>query len=251
MAGHSKWATTKRHKAAMDAKRGKIFSRISKEITMAAREGGGEPEMNPRLRTVLLKAKGANMPADNIDRAIKKGTGEVPGVTYEEFTYEGYGPGGVGFIVEVTTDNKNRSASEVRSTFTKAGGNLAGAGALAFQFQKVGQFLFSSEKTTEEQLMEVALDVGAEDIKAAEDHFEVICPVPAYYAVSQALEKEGLEPDSSELAWVPNNLVPVTDAGVARQVLRLVDTLEELDDVQNVFANFDIDDAVLSEVENS
>ena len=247
MAGHSKWATTKRHKAAVDAKRGKIFSRISKEITMAAREGGGDAEMNPRLRTVLLKAKGANMPADNIDRAIKKGTGEVPGVVYEEYTYEGYGPGGIGLIVEVTTDNKNRSASDVRSSFTKAGGNLAGAGALSFQFQRVGQFLFSTEKTTEEQLMEVTLEAGAEDIKAADDHFEVICPVASYYAVSQALEKEGIDPDSAELAWIPNSLVPVTDPALAKQVLRLVETLEDLDDVQNVFSNYDIDDSLLEE----
>lgn len=249
MAGHSKWATTKRHKAAVDAKRGKIFSRLSKEITMSARQGGGDAEMNPRLRTALLKAKGANMPADNIDRAIKKGTGELPGVEYEELTYEGYAPGGVGVIVEVTTDNKNRSASDVRSTFSKNGGNLAGAGALAFQFQRMGQFLIGKDKSSEEQLMEVALDAGAEDIKVADEYFEVLCPVTAYDDVSQALETAGIEAESSELAWVPTTLVPVTDASIAKQILRLVDVLEELDDVQNVFTNFEIDDALLEQVQ--
>ncbi len=245
MSGHSKWATTKRHKAAVDAKRGKIFSRISKEITIAAREGGGDADMNPRLRTVLLKARGANMPADNIERAIKKGTGELPGTVYEEVVYEGYGPGGVGFIVEVTTDNKNRSASDVRSVFSKNHGNLAGPGALAFQFQHMGQFLIAAEKTTEEDLMEAAVEAGAEDIKSAPDHFEVLCPIQAYYSVSQALDKIGIEPDSSELAYVPNTLVPVSDSDTARQVLRLIEQLEECEDVQNVYANYDIDDALL------
>ncbi len=245
MSGHSKWATTKRHKAAVDAKRGKIFSRISKEITMAAREGGGDADMNPRLRTVLLKAKGANMPADNIDRAVKKGTGELPGTVYEELIYEGYGPGGVGVIVQVTTDNKNRSASEVRSVFTKNHGNLAGPGALAFQFQHMGQFLIDAEKTTEEDLMESAVEAGAEEIKTAPDHFEVLCPIQAYYSVSQALEGKGIEPDSSELAYVPNTLVPISDADTARQVLRLIDQLEECEDVQSVYANYDIDESLL------
>ncbi len=245
MAGHSKWATTKRHKAAVDAKRGKIFSRISKELTLAAREGGGDSTMNPRLRTVLLKARGANMPADNIDRAIKKGTGELPGAVYEELIYEGYGPGGVAVLVEVTTDNKNRSASDVRSVFTKNNGNLAGPGALAFQFQRMGQFLISAEKTTEEELMEYAVEAGAEDIKVASDHFEVLCPITAYYSVSQALEKKGIEPDSSELAYIPSTLVPVSEPDVVKQVLRLIDQLEDCEDVQNVFANYDIDEAIL------
>ncbi len=245
MAGHSKWATTKRHKAAVDAKRGKIFSRISKELTIAAREGGGDASMNPRLRTVLLKARGANMPADNIERAIKKGTGELPGAVYEELLYEGYGPGGVGIMVEVTTDNKNRSASDVRSVFTKNHGNLAGPGALAFQFQHMGQFLIDGQKATEEDLMETAVEAGAQDIKVAEDHFEVLCPIQAFYSVSQALEQKGIEPDSSEIAYIPNTLVPITDPDVARQVLRLIDQLEDCEDVQNVFANYDIDQALL------
>lgn len=249
MAGHSKWATTKRHKAAVDAKRGKIFSTISKEITIAAKEGGGSPEMNPRLRTALLKAKGANMPSDNIDRAIKKGTGELPGVNYEEVVYEGYGPAGVAVIIEATTDNKNRTASEIRSLLSKSGGNLAGTGAVAFQFEHVGQFFIAREKISEEELMEVTLEAGAEDIKSASDHFEVLCPIPAYYAVSQALEQKGVEPDSADLAYVPNSTVPVTDSDTARQVLRLIDALEEQEDVKNVHANFEIEDSLMEAVQ--
>ncbi|WP_309381947.1 YebC/PmpR family DNA-binding transcriptional regulator [Cerasicoccus frondis] len=246
MSGHSKWATIKRHKAAIDAKRGKIFSVISKELTIAARDGGGDPEFNPRLRMLIIKAKGSNMPADNVDRAIKKGTGELPGVVYEELVYEGYGPGGVGVIVEVTTDNKNRSASEVRSTFTKCGGNLAGAGALAFNFQRKGQFIISSDKTDEETLMEVAIEAGAEDIVNNEDHFEVTCEMSEFDAVSTALNDKGIEPDSSELAYIPNTLVPVTDADVVKQVLRLTETLDDLEDVKAVWSNYDIDDSLLS-----
>ncbi|MEO0796676.1 MAG: YebC/PmpR family DNA-binding transcriptional regulator [Verrucomicrobiota bacterium] len=247
MAGHSKWATTKRHKAVVDAKRGKIFSVISKELTIAARDGGGDPEFNPRLRMVILKAKGANMPADNVDRAIKKGTGELPGVTYEELVYEGYGPGGVGVIVEVATDNKNRSASEVRSTFTKCGGNLAGAGALAFNFQRKGQFMIDAEKVDEDTLMEVALEAGAEDIKNNGDHFEVVCEIGDFIAVSTAFNDKDIVPESSELAYLPNNLVEVSDADVVKQVLRLTETLDDLEDVKAVWANYDIDAALLSD----
>ncbi len=247
MAGHSKWATTKRHKAVIDAKKGKIFSVLSKELTIAAKSGGGDADTNNRLRTLILKAKAANMPSDNIERAIKKGTGELPGVVYEELIYEGYAPGGVGIIIEVTTDNKNRSASEIRSTFTKAGGNLAGSGALAFNFQHTGQFLIGKEKIAEDQLMEIGLEAGAEDIKDHGDHFEVLCPISAYDSVSTALEKIKVTPDSSELTYLPNNLVNVTDADIARQILRLIDKLEELDDVQRVHCNYDIDDALLEE----
>ncbi|HLS28644.1 MAG TPA: YebC/PmpR family DNA-binding transcriptional regulator [Opitutales bacterium] len=248
MAGHSKWETTKRHKAVVDAKRGKIFSAISKEITIAAKAGGGDPEMNPRLRTVLLKAKGANMPNDNIERAIKKGTGELPGVSYEEIVYEGYGPGGVAVIIETTTDNKNRTASEIRSLLSKSGGNLAGSNSVAFQFERVGQFFIDSEKTTEEELMEATLEAGVEDIKVESDHFELICPVSAFYAVSQALESKGIVPDSAELAYVPVSTVPVTDPDVAKQVLNLVDALEDQEDVQNIHLNYDIEESLLEAV---
>ena len=243
MSGHSKWATTKRHKAAIDAKRGKLFSVISKELTISAKEGGGDAEFNPRLRTVMAKAKAANMPADNIEKAIKKGTGELPGVEYFELVYEGYGPGGVGIIVEVTTDNKNRSASEVRSTFTKCGGNLAGAGALDFNFQRKGQFLIAADKTDEDSLMEIVLESGAEDVKNNDDHFEVICEMADYDTVAKALADNSIEPDSSEIGYLPNNTVPVTDSDVAKQVLRITEALDDLDDVKAVWANYDIEDA--------
>ncbi|HSH08854.1 MAG TPA: YebC/PmpR family DNA-binding transcriptional regulator [Oceanipulchritudo sp.] len=247
MSGHSKWATTKRHKAVIDAKRGKIFSAISKDLTLAARNGGGDPEFNPRLRTFINKAKIANMPADNIDRAIKKGTGELPGVEYHELLYEGYGPGGIGIMVEVTTDNKNRAASEVRSTFSKHGGNLATPGALAHFFSKQGQFLISAEKTTEDQLMEIAIENGAEDIVNNTDHFEVRCPLTEFDALSSALEKAGIEPDSAELAYIPGSVTPLTEKDTVQKLLRLTTALEDLDDVQNVYDNSEIDEALLGD----
>lgn len=240
MAGHSKWATTKRHKAVVDAKRGKIFSVYSKDLTMAARDGGGDPEFNPRLRTIIQKAKAANMPADNIDRAIKKGTGELPGMVIEEILLEGYAPAGVGFLVEITTDNKNRSVPEVRATFSKHGGNMASPGAVAHNFQRFGQFIISKEQTSEEKLMEVALEAGAEDIKEEDDIFEVLTPVNEYYAVSNALETAGITCESSELAYIPSVTIPLTDAETVQKVLKLMDLLEELDDVKTVHANFDI-----------
>lgn len=245
MSGHSKWATIKRHKAAVDAKRGKIFSVISKELTIAARDGGGDPEFNPRLRTLIAKAKASNMPADNVDKAIKKGTGELPGVTYEELVYEGYATAGVGLIVEVTTDNKNRSASEVRAAFTKHGGNLAGAGALAFNFQRKGQFFIAKSNADEEKLMEIALEAGAEDVKVEDDHFEVICDFTDFDSVSKALADAEIETESAEIAYLPNNLTPVSDADEVRKVLKLVDTLENLEDVKAVWTNYEIDDALL------
>jgi YebC/PmpR family DNA-binding regulatory protein len=244
MSGHSKWATTKRHKAVIDGKRGKIFSALSKDITLAARASGGDPEFNPRLRTLIIKAKTSNMPSDNIDRAIKKGTGEIPGVVYEEITYEAFAPGGVGVIVEVTTDNKNRTVAEVRSIFTKFAGSLASHGALAFSFHHQGQFLIAADKTSEEKLMEVTLDAGAEDIRTHGDHFEVLCPLAAYDAVSDALAKAGIQPDESELAWIPTTTVPITGADAAPKHLKLIEALEELDDVKNVYSNAEIDEKV-------
>lgn len=247
MAGHSKWANTKHRKAAVDAKRGKVFSVISKELTLAARNGGGDPSFNPRLRTILNKAKASNMPTDNVDRAIKKGTGELPGVEYVELVYEGYGPGGVGIIVEVTTDNKNRSASEVRSTFTKFGGNLAGPGALAHFFNRQGQFLIDAEKTTEDALMELAIEAGADDVKNNGDHFEILCPLSQFDSLAQALEEAKIEATESELAWIPASTIPVAEADVARKLLRLTDALEDLEDVQHVFSNYDIADGLLDD----
>jgi YebC/PmpR family DNA-binding regulatory protein len=244
MAGHSKWATTKRHKAAVDAKRGKLFSMLSKDITLAARSGGGDENFNPRLRMIVLKAKDANMPADNIDRAVKKGTGELAGDLIEELTYEGYGPSGVGIIVEVTTDNKNRSASEVRSAFNKAGGNLAGAGALAFNFQRRGQFLISAEKTTEDRLIEIALDAGAEDVISDEEGFEVLCAIADFERLSQALTDAKIEPDASEIAYIANTPIVIEDIDTAKQLLKLIDTLENLDDVKSVWSNLEIADGL-------
>jgi len=250
MSGHSKWATIKRAKGAADAKRGKLFSVLSKDLTLAARDGGGDPSFNPRLRTCIAKAKAANMPADNVDRAIKKGTGELPGVTYEELVYEGYGAGGVGIIVEITTDNKNRSASEVRSTMTKAGGNLAGVGSVAFQFDRKGQFIIDAEQSDEETLMDVVLEAGAEDIKNEGDHFEVICPMADYDTVSQALSDKEIETESSELAYIPNVEVPVEDKDTARKVLHLIEKLDELEDVKAVHSNMDISDELLADDED-
>jgi len=248
MSGHSKWATTKRHKAAIDAKRGKIFSVISKEISLATRDGGKDAEFNPRLRTLILKAKQANMPSDNIDRAIKKGAGELGGVIYEELLYEGYGPGGVGLIVEVTTDNKNRSASDVRSTFSKGGGNLAGVGALAFNFKRKGQFLLALDKMPEDDLTELALDNEAEDVLVEDDHYEVVCETADFDRLAEAFEKKGVEPDSSELAYLPNILVPIEDEDVARKVMNLIEALEELEDVKAVHGNYDMDKPLLEKI---
>ena len=216
---------------------------------MAARSGGGDADMNPRLRTVLQKAKAANMPNENVQRAIKKGTGELPGITIEEVLYEGYGPGGVAMMIEVATDNTNRSVSEVRSTLTKNGGNLGGSGAVAYNFSRMGQFVIAADKTDEEALMESTLEAGAEDILSEDDHFEVRCPISEYEKVSRALEEAGIEPDSSELAYIPENLVPVTDVEDAKRILRVIDLLEDLEDVQNVYANFDMADSILEATE--
>jgi YebC/PmpR family DNA-binding regulatory protein len=244
MSGHSKWATTKRHKAVIDSKRGKIFSALSKDITLAAKASGGDPASNARLRTLIEKAKAANMPNDNVDRAIKKGTGEIPGVIYEEMTYEGFAHGGIGVIVQVTTDNKQRAVAEVRAVLTKQGGHLATPGAHAFTFQHRGQFLISAEKITEEKLMETVLDAGAEDIKSHGDHFEVVCPISAYDTVSDALSKAKITADSSEIAYLPITTVPVKDADAAKKVLTLVEQLEAIDDVKSVFINAEIDENV-------
>lgn len=247
MAGHNKWSKVKRLKAVTDARRGKVFSRLSRDITFAAKAGGGDPEGNARLRTLMLKARDANMPAENVDRAIKKGTGELPGVVFEEITYEGYGPAGVAFVVKVTTDNKTRAAQDVRSAFAKHGGNLASTGAVAFQFLHAGQFLVGREQTTEDRLMEIALEAGADDVLASEQGFEVRCPVHSFDKVSHALEQHGIKPVSAEIAYIPTTTVPVTDPNVAKTIAKLHDALEELDDVQVVFSNEEVDDAVVAE----
>jgi YebC/PmpR family DNA-binding regulatory protein len=242
MAGHNKWSKVKRLKAVTDARKGKIFSRLSRDITMAAKAGGGDPAGNARLRTLLLKAREANMPADNIDRAIKKGTGELPGVVFEELHYEGYGPGGVAFIVKATTDNKQRTAQAVRSIFANHGGNLAQNGAVAFQFLHAGQFLIAREQITEDRLMEIALDAGADDVLSSDHGHEVRCDLHLFDKVAHALEKAGLKPDSAEIAYIPTTTVPVTSLDVAKSLVKLHEALEADDDVSAVFSNEEMSD---------
>ena len=244
MAGHNKWSKVKRAKAVTDSRRGKVFSRFSRDITLAAKTGGGDPEGNARLRTLVLKARDANMPAENVDRAIKKGTGELPGVVFDEIAYEGYGPGGVAFIVKCTTDNKQRAAQDVRSAFARHGGNLASTGAVAFQFLHAGQFLIAREGATEDALLEIALAAGADDVITSEHGFEVRCGVHAFDKLAQALENSGLKPDSAEIAYIPTSTVPVTSVAGARAIMELQDALDDVDDVQVVFSNEEIDDDV-------
>lgn len=236
MAGHNKWSKVKRQKAVTDSRKGKVFSRLSRDITLSAKAGGGDPEANARLRTLLLKAREANMPVDNVDRAIKKGTGELPGVSYEDITYEGYGPGGVAFIVKVTTDNKNRAASDVRSLFTRSGGSLGSTGSVSFQFLHAGQFLIARDTASEDRLMELALEAGADDVLTSVDGFEVRCDVHQFDKVLHALEDGGVKTESAELAYIPTTTVPVTPA-LAETIEKLHDDLDRLDDVQEVFSN--------------
>lgn len=249
MSGHSKWKTIKHAKAATDAKRGKIFSLIGKEITLAAKTGGGNPDFNPQLRTILAKAKSANMPSDNIKRAIQKGTGEIPGIQIEELTYEGYGPSGVGFIVEVTTDSKNRAVSEVRSVFTRCGGNLAEPGALNFIFQRKGQVLIAHEQIQEEALLDIALAAGAEDVITETDHYEVLCPVANFYGMVKALEDANLKLDFAELVYLPaeGTTINITDVDVKNKLEDLTERLEDLEDVKSVYSNYELDASISSD----
>jgi YebC/PmpR family DNA-binding regulatory protein len=249
MAGHNKWSKVKRTKAVLDARKGKAFSRVAKEITLAARSGGGDAAMNPRLRTVLLKAREVNMPRENIERSIKKGTGELEGQQIEEFTYEGYGPGGIALVVQIATDNKNRAAADVRSAFTRHGGNLAGNGAVMFQFHHCGQFLVGRGKASEDALLELALEAGADDVKSSDEGFEIICGIHAFDKVAAALESKGIKPESSEIIYQPTSTVPVTDLGQVRLFNKLTAALDELDDVQNVFSNEEIADALAEQAQ--
>ena len=247
MSGHSKWAQIKHKKAHTDAKRGKSFTKIVKEISVAARIGGGDPEGNPRLRTAIEKAKEVNMPHDNIKRAIMKGTGELPGTSYEEYTYEGYGPGGVALLVEVLTDNKNRTVSEIRHIMTKNGGNMGEAGCVAWIFEKRGYLLVDKDNTDEDGLMTVALDAGALDIRndPKEDSYEVITLPEDLAAVKGALETAGIQVSLAETTMLPKSYVTLDEKG-AEQMVRLTDALEDNEDVQNVYANFDIPDEVMN-----
>ena len=245
MSGHSKWATTKHKKAATDAKRSNMFTKLAKEITVAAKLGGGDPNGNPRLRTAIAKAKGVSLPAENIKRAIQKGTGELRGVAYEEIIYEGYGPGGVAVICEVMTDNRNRTVSEIRNIFSKAGGNMGDAGCVSWMFHKKGYFVVNRAKVGEDKLMTLALDAGAEDLQTEDDNFVITTPPNDFEKVRKALEDAGVVPDVAEVTMVPQTYVKL-DGKEAQQMLRLVDTLEDNDDVQNVYANFDIPDEIMN-----
>jgi YebC/PmpR family DNA-binding regulatory protein len=242
MSGHSKWHTIKHKKGALDAKRGKLFTKLIREMTIAARIGGGDPDSNPRLRTAVDKAKASNMPADNITRAIKKGTGELEGQTYEDMILEGYGPGGVAILVEGSTDNRNRTVSEIRHIFTKHGGNLGGAGSVAYMFKPKAVISIAAEKTTEEKLMEVALDAGADDIVSEAQGFTVYCTPHDFEAVRAAIKKAGIEPDEAEIKKLAENNIAL-EGTKAQQLLKLVEALDAHDDVQNVWDNSDISEA--------
>jgi len=245
MSGHSKWASIKHKKAATDAKRGKVFTKLIKEITVAARNGGGETEKNPRLRTAIDRAKQANMPADNIDRAVKKGTGELEGVTYEEFTIEGYGPGGVAIMVEVLTDNKNRTTADVRNIFSKKNGNVAGAGSVSWIFEKKGYIEVDKKDVSEDSVMTIALDAGAQDMQTEEDIYAVTTEAKDFEAVKKALEDNNIKLNGAEITKLPKSTIKLTGDD-AKQILALVEALEDSDDVQNVYANFDVPDEAVS-----
>jgi YebC/PmpR family DNA-binding regulatory protein len=240
MSGHSKWHSIKHKKGALDAKRGKIFTRLIKEITVAARNGG-DPDKNPRLRKAVADAKAVNMPADNIKRAIQRGTGELPGVNYEEITYEGYGPGGVAILVEVTTDNRNRTVSEIRALFGKHGGNMGEAGSVNWMFHKKGLIVVPQSAAKEDDLLNIVLESGGEDLKAEGDVFEIVTSPESFDAVLEAVKKAGIEPASAQIAMLPQNYIRL-EGSAANQMLRLLEALDDHDDVQNVHSNFDFDE---------
>jgi len=246
MSGHSKWATIKHKKGALDAKRGKIFTRLIKEITIAAKSGG-DVDKNPRLRTAVAAAKAENMPADNIKRAIQRGTGELPGVSYEEITFEGYCPGGVAILVEVSTDNRNRTVSEIRHAFSKNGGNMGEAGSVAWMFSKKGDIVIPKSAAKEDQLMDLVLEAGADDLKDDGDNWEILCDPSAYEGVLEAVKKAGITPEVAEVGMVPQNYTKL-EGHQAGTMIRLLEALEDGDDVQHVYSNFDIDQKQLEEM---
>ncbi len=248
MSGHSKWAQIKRKKWATDAKRGKVFAKLIREIITSARLGGGDPEGNPRLRTAIIAAKAINMPKENIERAVKKGTGELESTHYEEVFYEGYGPGGVAILVAAITDNKNRTVSELRRLFNKYGGELVEAGSVSWIFQKKGSITFDKNNMNEERLMEIALEAGAEDIKEEETTYEVITAPEDLDSVKEAFDKAGLKYNLAELSMAPQNTLCITEDKKAEQILKLMEILEDYDDVQKVYANFDIPEEIIERV---
>ena len=248
MSGHSKWHSIRHKKGATDAKRGKIFSRLNKELMVAARMGGGDPSANPRLRQAIANAKSENMPKDNIERAIKKGTGELEGINYEEYMYEGYAPGGVALLIEVMTDNKNRAAADIRYVFNKRGGSLGEAGCVAWMFEKKGLIIFEQNQVAEDEVLEVALEAGADDVITTEDQYEVHTELSAFESVKQAFDDQELRYTMAEITMMPQNTVNIDDESVAAQVLKLMEAIEDADDVQKVYANFDIPDKILQRI---
>ena len=248
MAGHSHWAGIKHKKALIDAKRGKLWSKLAKAIIVAAKSGGGDPDANLRLRYAIDDAKAVSMPKENIQRAIKRGTGEIEGDAPEEVLYEGYGSGGVAVLCDVVTDNRNRTASEIRKVFELSDGKLGSAGCVAWMFEKKGFFLIPADKVEEDRLMEIALDAGADDVRRSGDKFEVLCGTDVYQAVSQALAQAGIQPEVSEVSRIPKNTVDVTDPDTARKILKLMNRLDDHDDVQNVSSNFNIAEDIMAQV---
>ena len=249
MAGHSKWSKDKRIKGAIDVKRGKLFSKLSKEITVAARMGGGDPSGNPRLRSAVLAARAQSMPNENIDRAIKRATGDQDGTNHiEEIIYEGYAPGGVALIVEAATDNKNRTAADLRLIFTKNHGNLASSGSVSYMFKRRGQILVNQGAADENALLEIILEAGAEELTADGEHFIIVTPHDQLYTVADALRNAGIPAESQTLTYLPGSTVEVADEAIATQVLKLCDALEENDDVQNIHANFDFPEELLAKL---
>ncbi len=249
MSGHSKWHSIKHKKAAQDAKRGKAFTRIIKEVAVAARMGGGDPDINPRLRKAVADAKAVNMPADNIKRAIMKGTGQLEGISYEEITYEGYGPGGVAIFVETVTDNKNRTISELRHIFSKNGGNMGESGCVAWMFKKKGYIVVEKSKTSEDTLLDIILNAGAEDLREDGSNFEIITPPDKHESVEKILRDNNIEVAASSLSMIPQNYVKL-EGKQAQQCLRLMEELEDHEDAQNVWANFDIDEEEIDKFSN-
>jgi YebC/PmpR family DNA-binding regulatory protein len=250
MSGHSKWSTIKHKKGAADAKRGKIFTKIIKEITVAARMGGGDVDANPRLRTAVAGAKAQNMPQDNITRAIKKGTGDLEGVNYEEITYEGYGPGGAAILIEAMTDNKNRTVGEVRTILGKNGGNMGESGCVAYMFEKKGLMVVPDDAMDEDALMELVLNAGADDLQSVDGKYEILTSKDNFHAVHTALEEKSIPMEVAELTAIPSNTVQVNEKH-GKALLRLMDLLEDHDDVQKVYSNFDITDEVMAAIEAS
>lgn len=241
MSGHSKWHTIKHKKGAADAKRGKVFTRLIKELTVAARSGGGDPDMNPRLRTIVAEAKASNMPRENIERAIRRGTGEEPGVSYEEVTYEGYGPGGVALMIQTLTDNKNRTVGEIRHLLSKHAANLAAENSVAWMFSRKGQIVVEKGTVDEEKLLSAALDAGADDLNDDESGWEIVCAPEKFDAVRAAVKALGVEPTTAAVAMIPQNYVKLVGKE-AQQMLRLMEAIEDHDDVQHVWANFDVEE---------